>query len=73
MSKKSRKTPKKQEQIDRMEATFKMVDVMPLLGALSISLSDGNYKRGFESCESILQVIHDIQLRCMCMERMYRE
>ena len=72
MSKKSRKIPKKQEQIDRMEATFKMVDVMPLLGALSISLSDGNYKRGFESCDSILQVIHNIQLRCICMERMYR-
>ena len=73
MSKKSRKAPKKEEGLDRMKATFRMVDVMPLLGALSISLSDGDYKRGFESCESILQVIHDIQLRCMCMERMYRE
>ena len=72
MSKKSRKTPKKQERIDRMEATFRMVDVMPLLGALSISLSDGNYKKGFEACDSILEVIHNIQLRCICMERMYR-
>jgi hypothetical protein len=72
MSKKSRKTPKQKERIDRMEATFQMVDVMPLLGALSISLSDGDYKRGYNACESIVRLIYSVQLRCVCMERMYR-
>ena len=55
-----------------MEAALRMVDVMPLLGALSISLSDGNYKRGFESCDSILEVIHNIQLRCIFLEKIYK-
>ena len=72
MSKKSRRRPKREEQIERMKATFRMVDVMPLLGALSISLSDGNYKRGYDSCESLLQVIYDIQLKCVCMESIYK-
>ena len=72
MRKKSRKTPKKQERIARMQATFRMVDAMPLLGALSISLADGNYKRGYDSCESLLQVIYDIQLKCILMERIYK-
>ena len=72
MRKKSRKTPKRQERIERLEATVRMVDVMPLLGALSISLSDGDYKRGYDACESIVRVIYNVQLRCVCMERMYR-
>ena len=72
MSKKSRRRPKREEQIERMKATFRMVDVMPLLGALSISLSDGNYKRGYDSCESLLQVIYDIKLKCILMENIYK-
>ena len=72
MSKKSRKELAQEEEMQRIKATVKMVDAIPSLGALSISLSDGNYERAYDACESIIRTIYDIQLRCACMTRIYK-